>query len=277
MKNLSVILLSILLCAFASAQIPNSGFEEWEMDGNKEEPKEWATNSISNPPWCYSVEKTHDCWTGQYAARVKTIECGFEGFMPGWMTVTFLPNQVYNKLSYGCKLVSITAPAFVEISVSEQLPNGTIQMLGKKVYETIPNHYFNYKSFTFSASTANRPMIIKVSSNTVSNGTFNLGYAEWIVADLELSFSTVDVDDEIKNEMILYPNPASTKTHLRLPGNNTLLPAEMQVFDSWGRMVLNRKIETELSDIDITSLSKGSYILRIFNSQIILSKKLIVY
>jgi len=197
--------------------------------------------------------------------------------MPGWMTATFTPNQVYNKLSFGRKLVSLTAPAYAEISVSEQLPNGTIQLLGKAVYETIPNHYYNWISFTFSASTANRPMVIKVSSNTVSNGTFNLGYAEWIVDNLELSFSTVDVDEAFKNEVILYPNPATTTTQLCLPGNNTLLPAEMQVFDSWGRVVLKRKIENELSDIDITSLAKGSYIVRISNSHSILSKKLIVY
>jgi len=73
MKNISVILLSILLCSIASAQIPNSGFEDWEIVSNRENPTGWTTNTTSNAPWCYTVEKTHDCWTGQYAARVKTI------------------------------------------------------------------------------------------------------------------------------------------------------------------------------------------------------------
>lgn len=276
MKKFKVILLSLSLFAYTYAQIPNSGFEEWEMDGNKDEPTEWTTNSIPNPPWCYSVEKTYDSWTGQYGARVKTIEIGWEGFMAGWMEITIYPELAYNRLSFGYKLVSITAPAYAEISVSEKQLNGTNLLLGKRDFESIPNHYWEWESFLFNPSTANRPLVIKVSSNTVSNGAFNFGYAEWIVDHLELSFSSVDIDESITNEVILFPNPATTSTQLRLPENNALLPAEMTVFDNWGRTVLYRKIETAFSDIDIKQLPKGSYIVNISNANFILNKKLIV-
>lgn len=277
MKKLILFLLALCLFMFTYSQIPNSGFEQWEMDGTKDEPVGWTTNSIPNPPWCYTVEKTYDCYTGQYGARVKTIECGFEGFLAGWMEITLNPVQAYNRLSFGYKLVSITAPAYAEISVSEELPNGTFQMLGKRVYDTIPNHYYNWKSFLFPTSTANRPLKIKVSSNTVSNGAFYFGYAEWIVDHLELSFSAVDLDESITSEVILYPNPATITTQLRLPENRALFPAEFTVFDNWGRIVTSRKIETSLSDIDIKEMPKGSYIVKVSNSNFTVNKKLIIY
>jgi hypothetical protein len=197
--------------------------------------------------------------------------------MAGWMEIIIYPEQSYNRLSFGCKLVSITTPAYAEISVSEELPNGTMQLLGKRDFENIPNHYYNWESFLFNTSTVNHPLIIKASSNTVSNGAFYFGYAEWIVDDLELSFSTVDVDEPQVNEVVLYPNPATATTQLRIPENSYSLPADMQVFDSWGRIMLSRKIESTISDIDITPLPKGCYILRISNPHHYYNNKLIVY
>ncbi|HET8837637.1 MAG TPA: FG-GAP-like repeat-containing protein [Flavobacteriaceae bacterium] len=72
---------------------------------------------------------------------------------------------------------------------------------------------------------------------------------------------TLDIEETKVTNLILYPNPASDRLHLSEFAD--LQNAVYTIFDITGKKVLNNKLTS--SEIDVSKLSAGSYILRIEN------------
>ncbi|HEX6192331.1 MAG TPA: T9SS type A sorting domain-containing protein [Chitinophagaceae bacterium] len=72
-----------------------------------------------------------------------------------------------------------------------------------------------------------------------------------------------------QNEFVLYPNPVTDKIFVRMHYN---MPANLEMIDIKGRIVMRRKILSPLTEIQVSTLSKGIYAVRIGD----VIKKLIV-
>jgi len=85
------------------------------------------------------------------------------------------------------------------------------------------------------------------------------------LVELELAANSIV---ELTNEIIFYPNPASSSIH------NTISGA-FRIFDFSGKLVLSKNINSP-SEIDISHLSKGIYIINIENIDFSHSSKLVI-
>jgi plastocyanin len=89
-----------------------------------------------------------------------------------------------------------------------------------------------------------------------------------VVADGDLSTSE---SKRLKFEM--FPNPASNKVSIQLPSGAE--KATVEFYDSLGRLALSKKVTRINNQMDVNTLSKGIYILKVFTADQIGSQKFI--
>ena len=75
------------------------------------------------------------------------------------------------------------------------------------------------------------------------------------------------------NLMTVYPNPTTGLTHVQCENPDA---QELRVYDVYGRMIQSQTINSELTDIDLTSCADGMYFLRIFHGEQVLGTVKIV-
>jgi len=75
------------------------------------------------------------------------------------------------------------------------------------------------------------------------------------------SFMTLIEDKTID----VAPNPTKNELNIKIAGYNTNLLARM--FDVAGNMVLQKRVESENTQIDISKLSSGVYFIKFFNGE----------
>ena len=89
-----------------------------------------------------------------------------------------------------------------------------------------------------------------------------------VVAEGALSTSETK---RLKFEM--FPNPASDKVRIQLPSGAE--NATVEFYDSLGRLALSEKVTRINNKMDVNSLSKGIYILKVFTADQVGSRKFI--
>ncbi|HHT04478.1 MAG TPA: T9SS type A sorting domain-containing protein, partial [Bacteroidales bacterium] len=93
------------------------------------------------------------------------------------------------------------------------------------------------------------------------------------VCEVFLDINTIETNDF---NAYLYPNPTSNKTILRVDGLNE--NALVRIYDITGRLIKTLELNTDQKEleIDVQNFAKGIYNIRISNSTINITKKLIV-
>jgi uncharacterized protein (TIGR02145 family) len=79
-----------------------------------------------------------------------------------------------------------------------------------------------------------------------------------------------EINDDMKME--IYPNPAIDKVYIDCADRKTL---KIQVYNIVGKFVLQKDLNNNTNEIDISSLTKGIYILKFTSPEGIIEKKLI--
>ncbi len=78
------------------------------------------------------------------------------------------------------------------------------------------------------------------------------------------SFSLLGVDDYNKIQFSLSPNPATSNLKIVMPSH--LNSSSIEIFDVFGRQIYNGNLKnTNYSVIDISALSTGMYLVKVFN------------
>jgi hypothetical protein len=86
----------VFISMSAKAQVPNSGFENWTIDGNNDNnPDGWFTTN-SDPD--VSVTPYSPAYAGSHSMKVATFDPGFM-FMPGTAEAEFAMSQRPNFLN----------------------------------------------------------------------------------------------------------------------------------------------------------------------------------
>ena len=116
--------------------------------------------------------------------------------------------------------------------------------------------------------------IIRESSSLYNNPTNQMGYGIPNFEDAYNALLTLGVEEEfLMSNFALYPNPVSSKVNVSFPeGVHT---AEFSVFSILGQEVLTTEISSNRNTIDISSLTKGMYLVTITSNGNRVSFKLI--
>lgn len=92
------------------------------------------------------------------------------------------------------------------------------------------------------------------------------GYELW-----KLSFEDMSVEDLTKNEFKIYPNPA--QDFINISGNKEI--SSVQFYDLSGKLVKNHSLNSKQTNLNIASLPKGIYILKIISEGKVQAHKII--
>jgi hypothetical protein len=85
----------------------------------------------------------------------------------------------------------------------------------------------------------------------------------------------VSVAQNQKGRIHISPNPTSDKVNITLPDSDRFEPATLTVFDLIGRQVLTQKTTTNAVELDMSSLAKGTYLVKIDANNSIYTQKII--
>lgn len=91
----------------------------------------------------------------------------------------------------------------------------------------------------------------------------------WIVKILDQDSELFYIEDNLE----VYPNPASEYVNVIL--HVDFKQADLQVFDMLGSLVLQTKLKTKLTPVDIRQLKTGSYVMKISVEKEVFTKKLL--
>ncbi|MBN2166761.1 MAG: RICIN domain-containing protein [Marinilabiliaceae bacterium] len=101
--------------------------------------------------------------------------------------------------------------------------------------------------------------------------------AQWLLVSTVKSALIEDNNDktEIKQseELLLYPNPVIDVLNIDIPGE--IKNAEVKIFDISGKMILNTLITVEKTEVDLSGLKTGIYMVQINNNNSSVTKKII--
>lgn len=108
----------------------------------------------------------------------------------------------------------------------------------------------------------------------VAGGAQASAATEFFIDDITLKFNTWSVELNPNATFKMYPNPTTNDVVLSL--NDYATPYDVEVYDIYGKLVLNRKNISEAYTFSTTSLSSGVYLVKTIQKGIISSSKLIV-
>ncbi|MFC7775105.1 T9SS type A sorting domain-containing protein [Flavobacterium sp. GCM10027622] len=128
---------------------------------------------------------------------------------------------------------------------------------------------FISKSFNLPATCDNNPnvafrivSIFAQPTNTayasVTGGGYNGNNGRWQVDNFRFSFNTLRRDEHTIPNLKMYPNPAKSQVTI---SSDNFAEKKIEIYNTLGKMVLAQK--TTNNPIDITSLSKGIYMVKI--------------
>jgi hypothetical protein len=185
----------------------------------------------------------------------------FNGFSTGtWYYVTLTRNDNTVKLYLNGRFVgSMTISGSDHLSVSQvgykgRSFNGAIDELGiwnrALTDQDVAKLYNNGNGLSYPFSTG-----ISATSKSLAVSEVNAP-AEQANPDKSVTLSTDPAADDF-----FYPNPAGDNLYFGDPSNTG---ATVSIYDMHGRIVLTRQINTR--SIDISSLSKGIYLVKLENN-----------
>jgi hypothetical protein len=94
-------------------------------------------------------------------------------------------------------------------------------------------------------------------------------------ADISLPCETLSNDTFAENNLKIYPNPA--KDIIFINGVDQIGNANLKVYDLNGRLLINKPLNlSQKQSLDISQFERGLYVLKIENTRINFSKKLII-
>ncbi|MBW7839037.1 MAG: PQQ-dependent sugar dehydrogenase [Chitinophagaceae bacterium] len=101
------------------------------------------------------------------------------------------------------------------------------------------------------------------------DGTYGAPLNQGKILEFTYTGTTMAIRDDTyrynrNTDFQLYPNPATTQIHIKSI-KNTNKPLFYYIYETSGKLVLNGKSFTDFFDINVSHLSRGMYIIKIYN------------
>lgn len=264
----------------ASAQIPNSGFEDWTVN----DPNGWVTTNglmaLGNPQ---SVFKSTDAYSGNSACEINTVHMTNRPpgvFVPEYAGSVFIGKQVFVTSIAGFPYTN--QPGMFSMWYKFSSPNGdTASVLvmttkwnstnnkrdtisiGTNIIKDTVSVYTKLDAQFFVLDSINQPdtAVIYISSSSLTAS--NSG-AKLIVDDLTFSGGNVGIKNYAEGiHFSVYPNP--TKNGRIFIQSNTVLESPIiTVSDIQGKVIWQKQMETNQQfTIDGNNWVKGLYLVQV--------------
>lgn len=280
MKNIFTLYFLFSITLYTSAQsIPNSNLDIWDTfnsgeSDEYEEPKNWHTpNEFTAQLGAQCVTKSDDAYSGDYAARLETIDL-LGGFFqaPGMLTIAdfwvnistlefsfsgglFLQEHV-SKLSGMYKYSGADGDSASVIIYSFKHPEGedidTIGMGVAFLHDTA-----DWTPFEIDMEFNNDHLPDTFNVIILSSGSDNLNTGSVLYVDsisIETITGTFDLMKPLSS-LHVFPNPAVA--NIRLEAMEIGSDRSLFIFDANGRLVMNIPFNNKSIEIDLHNLNSG--------------------
>jgi len=102
------------------------------------------------------------------------------------------------------------------------------------------------------------------------NYTVTVGDVNGCLGVSEPVYCPTDINEETKNEILVFPNPATTEITVQWAGNST--QSEVTIYNTQGQLVLHSTFDVRNSTpdsyrVDISSFPSGLYLLQLFDAK----------
>ena len=133
-------------------------------------------------------------------------------------------------------------------------------------------------TFTFTANegaTLDRLLVDDVETTIPANNeyTFSAVVTNHTIA-VEFVEETGIEEIDLNAAVVLYPNPATSQIQIQV-ADSRFLGAEMQIFDVYGKLISNATIETLSTQVDVSQLANGMYMVRINAAEGMVTKRFV--
>lgn len=282
MKRILILLFFVLIQFEISSQIPNGGFEEWEVIQNYENPLYWNTNQ--NPNY-HRFEKDTMAIEGEYALKV--IQGAFSGWHDcisyAWTGVNLQdPIGEHKSLTFFAKSIpypyNTSGKVYLKVNIKLFIAN---QFYSNKKWET----FEKIESLTKIQIPIQNPdidsMVIEIFGGALNGAADGCIYESISCIDgMKIEdTSNSGIQHDIQNhymDVLLFPNPTNGHIHIK-PIN--LLFNEFRLFNTDGRLIEEGYLQDSM--IILKNDLKGWYIIQLISQSDypypVVSKRIYLY
>lgn len=230
-----------------SSQIPNAGFENWEMTQGVEHPVGWVVETSPEMP---SVIKDMDAWEGEFAMRVRAVpqSVGEYGETKAFVPIDYIPESLHFYTKTGI------FGGGVEVNIS--FYNGEILFSSENWVLTESIDDWTYVNIPLEQ---NEPVLTHAEISVIAQvGDFAPGHA-WILVDAMGFGGVSSIDHANSPRFRLFPNPANDILTLKAIEYTI---SNIRLYNVDGREVLFDEGGYQQNDMQIRNLPPGVYFLR---------------
>jgi len=148
------------------------------------------------------------------------------------------------------------------------LPGGGRYWMGFKDINLLGYWWSSTEHVTYNYDAWNRAMFY---DNSNVNKTGYYKYAGFSVRCIKDSVVNQINDNSIDKQIQIYPNPTTDKVFINIIERQDL---KMQIYNVVGECVLQGELYNGTNDIDVSSLSKGIYIIKLTGTDLTVQRKL---
>lgn len=277
MKSIFISFSILCFTIFLNAQIPNSGFENWDDEYT---PQDWTTNNfVAN--WV-TVSRTSNSFDGMYAARLEIPDVNGFPIFPV-LAAKFVVSQYADALNSYYQFYPVDNEVILSV-YTFYFKDGLLAGSGSIDIENAASSYTLF-SFDPSGGLGGPADSIWIQFEIISSSTTNYGIGSYALID-QINFGpTSDVKQIDQNPADYslkqnYPNPfnPSTVIEFSIPQESFV---ELKVFD-----ILGNEVATLANDdyaagnykADFTgdNLPSGIYVARLTAGNFIQTKKMLL-
>jgi hypothetical protein len=249
----------------------NYSFENW-TSAYTEVPSSWhSTNELLSGVGIENANQTTDAYTGNYAVELSTILSGSDtiGAVLSKGVIDYFSPTPIGSVPYAGSPTMFNG--FYKYSPVNGAQSG-IQVEFFEAGNTIGNIW---EPFTAQSSFTefNTPISLTGTPDSVLISTYsgqNPG-SVLILDDLSFSGGNVGLDEFAKMTTNIYPNPANEKVMIKTEG-----VYNYEIMSLSGFSISNGSNLIGITKVDLSHLSRGTYIIRISNNKSIETHKLTV-
>lgn len=286
----TILLFSLLIVTILTfgQTLPNNSFETWESNPfpSYEEPVPWNTaNPFTALAGAVTVTKSEDANSGEFAARLETIEInvGQTFQAPGLLTFAdfnidfvtldfsfsgglFLQDRV-SKLMGKYKYTAAENDSASVLIYCFSHPEGedmdTIGIGITFLHDATEWTDFSVDMFYLSPATPDTFNVLIMSTGSFEIGNMPPG-SVMLVDDITIETTVGTIENSEVEQAKVYPIPANDKLSFELEERNNYT---LKIFDINGRMIKEVAFSGSSTSTNISNISEGVYTYRILDKQ----------
>mgnify|MGYP001185756730 CR=1 FL=1 len=279
-----IVIFAILISPFVNAQqIPNGDFENWEQKPYGEEPANWGEYSLQLFHSVFpglvdsTIVKSEDAYSGSYAMELRSKD------LTGFMSDTIIPIAMLNltKSNIDSAMMKIDSTleslsGYIKQDIVDSAENSTSiaisvyskgDIIGIGALE-FTEDIFEYTSFNipimyFDDERGDSIDVMIIAGNSDNPLPGNI----MLLDNFKLNYQSIstNLEENLQNEIKVYPNPFIDNFTIDLNSNNT---KEYKIYSLIGEMVLKGTVNPNMNTINLSNLPPNTYLLTINNQTI---------